>query len=93
MHFNKSKNGVGENDFVLLEVQVPKDTLIKPPKNCSELQLSHTLDITSDGSHGKTDSTWHKEIPIQIAVKKIKPKNIIPIKEINTFTVTNYGGI
>ena len=85
--FNKGKTGNRDNEFVLLEVQVSEKILLKPQKASDELGIYHTFTITSEGSHGNTELQLHIKVPLHIVTKRIKPKDIVPVKEINTFVV------
>jgi len=85
--FNKGKTGNRDDEFVLLEIQVPKKLLLRPTKACDKLKIYHTFTVTSEGSHGNTNIPLHIKVPLHIITKRIEPKDIVPVKEINTFAV------
>ena len=84
--FNKAKTGNLYDDYVLLELSVSPDHVIGYD---DDYDISHSLTVSPSGSHGKTDVDLHQRTPMYIITKKVPPKYIKPVKEINTFVITD----
>lgn len=79
--FNKLKNKNEVDDYVLLEVSVPKEAILD-----NGVDYNHSLGVVVDGSHGTTKYNPHKNIPMCLVTETIPPESVVPILGINTFT-------
>jgi len=76
--FNKLKNKGKYDNYVLLQVKVPK-------KHICKISCCHTLTVDVSGSHGELEYEPHKEVEVCLVTEKIEPKNIKPIMDISTY--------
>ena len=83
--FNKLKNKNQYNDYVLLQIKVPRKNILHKLPNGDTLDLFHTLSIDVTGSHGKTEYVPHNHIPMKLVTEPVPPENITPILNISTY--------